>query len=306
MVLLGYYPDWREDFPPARVPYARYSHLAHAFALVGPRGTLTPPHGATEFCRRARAAKTIPLLAVGGAESGAAFLAAPIEPLADAIVRLTQHHGYAGVDIDWEFPDQPGAPARLVALAKALRQRLRPELLLTAAIPATAWYGKHYDAPALLPWLSWANLMAYDFAGPWSAEAGHNAPLPSCKAALRYWLEERRWPSEKLLMGLPAYGRGFRAPRFGEKTTGKSAFPEVAYTAIAGMKKAGWVEHFDVEASVPYLVSPDGKEHLSFDNPGSIQKKAAQAKAVQLRGCFFWEVSEDDGSLAAAAQKAWR
>lgn len=305
VTLLGYYADWHPDVPPAKVPYTRYTHLVHAFALLDSKGALTPPKAAAEFCRRAKAAKSVPLVAIGGAESGAAFLAANTQALADAIVRLVETAGYAGVDIDWEFPDQPGAPQKLVALAQLLRKRL-PTQLLTAAVPGSDWYGKHYDSAALLPLLDWVNIMAYDFSGPWTAEAGHNAPLSFCKSALRYWTEQKRWPQQKLLLGLAAYGRGFRASRFGEKTTGKSAHEEVPFNEIARLEAAGWKRLRDSVEAVPYLVAPQGNELISFDDAESITKKVALAKASGVRGCFFWELSDDDGSLAAAAQKAWR
>lgn len=297
-ILLGYYPEWVEAMPPAKVPYQRYTHLTHAFALFNDDGTLKPPSHAAEFCRRAKAAKVVPILAVGGAESGPAYAKADTETLATQIVALVQKNGYSGVDIDWEFPDTPGAPQKLVALANALRKRL-PKALLTAAVPGSEWNGKHYDAKALLPLLDFVNIMAYDFAGPWGSEAGHNAPFSFCESAITYWVK-RGWPANKLLLGLPSYGRGFKASAFGEKTTGKSTHEYTGYTEILPLVAKGWKKLRDPKERVPYLVSPNSDELVSYDDPESIALKAALARKSGLAGCFFWEITQDDGTLAAA------
>jgi chitinase len=283
MILLGYYPDWVEAMPPAKVPYKRYTHLTHSFALFNDDGTLKPPRGAAEFCKRAKAAKVVPILAVGGAESGPAYAKAETETLARHIVAMVQKNGYSGVDIDWEFPDTPGAPQKLVALAQALRKRL-PKTLLTAAVPGGEWNG---------------NIMAYDFAGPWGSEAGHNAPYSFCESAIAYW-RGRGWPAHKLLLGLASYGRGFKAHRFGEKSTGKSEHEYTGYTEILPLATKGWKKQRDPKEHVPYLVSPTSDELISYDDPESIALKAALAKKSGLAGCFFWEITQDDGTLAAA------
>lgn len=301
MILLGYYPDWVEAMPPAKVPYTCYTHLAHAFALFQQDGTLKAPHQAAELCRRAKAAKVVPILAVGGAESGLAYAKATTETLTRQILEIVEKNGYSGVDIDWEFPDTPGAPQKLVALARALRQRLPQNALLTAAVPGSEWNGKHYDAKALLPLLDYVNIMAYDFAGPWSAESGHNAPYSFCESAIAYW-KARGWPAHKLLLGLPSYGRGFKASTFGEKPTGKSAHEYTGYTEILPLIAKGWKKQRAPKERVPYLVSPDGKEIISYDDPESIALKAALAKKSGLAGCFFWEITQDDGALAGATK----
>jgi len=293
------------DLTRATVPLSRFSHLVHAFALLDSQGKLQAPHGASAFCRAAQAAQAVPLVAIGGAESGAAFAKAPTAPLADAIAQLVREQGYQGVDIDWEFPDQAGSPEKLVALATALRQRL-PKLLLTAAVPGSDWYGKHYDSAALLPLLDWVNIMAYDFSGPWSPTAGHNAPLSFCQSALRYWTEQRQWPKDKLVLGLAAYGRGFQAAHFGDKPTGKSAQEELPFRELGHLERAGWKRQRDATEQVPYLTSPAGNAIFSYDDPLSITAKVALARRTGVKGCFFWELSQDDGSLSAAAQKAWQ
>jgi chitinase len=84
------------------------------------------------------------------------------------------------------------------------------------------------DLPGMTIYLDWFNVMTYDFHGGWESTTGHNAPLykndtetasdiaPSfikskynCDAAIQAYLAAGV-PSNKILMGLPLYGRGWK------------------------------------------------------------------------------------------------
>jgi len=84
------------------------------------------------------------------------------------------------------------------------------------------------DLAGMATYLNWFNVMSYDFHGGWEAKTGHNAPLyknnaettsdvaPSfiksrynCDAAIQAYLAAGV-PSEKILMGLGLYGRGWQ------------------------------------------------------------------------------------------------
>ncbi|EEC03740.1 hypothetical protein IscW_ISCW002923, partial [Ixodes scapularis] len=54
----------------------------------------------------------------------------------------------------------------------------KPALLLTIAMSANVNVMKQaYDVPNIFKHLDFANLMAYDYAGSWSAKTGHHSPL---------------------------------------------------------------------------------------------------------------------------------
>lgn len=98
---------------------------------------------------------------------------------------------------------------------------LKPRLLLTAAVPVGPDNVRGgYDVPAVASYLDFINLMAYDFHGKWERETGHNAPLyaPSSDSEWRKQLSvdnaAKLWvklgtPKEKLIIGMPTYGRTF-------------------------------------------------------------------------------------------------
>ena len=92
-----------------------------------------------------------------------------------------------------------------------------------------------YDIPAISQSLDLIHLMAYDLHGGWETQIGHHSQFTappgetewySTDYAVNMWLD-RGCPPEKLVMGLPAYGRGFKVSGnsfdLGTPTTGTCA-----------------------------------------------------------------------------------
>ncbi|KAL2747341.1 putative chitinase 10 [Vespula maculifrons] len=136
---------------------------------------------------------------------------------------------FDGLDIDWEYPKGGDDKKNYVLLLKELREafeaeaqeKKKPRLLLTAAVPVGPDNVKGgYDVPAVASYLDFINLMAYDFHGKWERETGHNAPLYassldsewqkqlSVDNAASMWVRLGA-PKEKLIIGMPTYGRSF-------------------------------------------------------------------------------------------------
>jgi len=319
-VVLGYYADWTAaTLPPERIDWRLLTHVTHAFAGVGPGGTLRLPERARsrELCRRAHVAGVNVLLALGGASSNRSLSDATASPegmarLVDALMAAVKDSGYDGIDVDWEAPEDARDRDRMNALVRALRERLPRGATLTMAVPATDWSGRWYDRAALEPYVDYMCVMAYDLHGSWSDHAGHNAPLyPSttdhsgCKAAtvsaaLDYWLGQKKWPTGKVLLGVPLYGRGFRAAKWGDPAAGDYARSSVTLRDVPPLVRAGWKACRDEAARVPYLVSPDRAtpaELISYEDERSAREKGALARTRGIGGIFFWELSEDHDGL---------
>lgn len=195
---------------------------------------------------------------------------------------------------------------------------LKPRLLLTAAVPVGPDNIREgYDVPAVASYLDFINLMAYDFHGKWERETGHNAPLyaPSSDSEWRKQLSvdnaAKLWtklgtPKEKLIVGIPTYGRTFtltstvktgpNSPASGGGKQGEytkeSGF--LAYYEVCEMLLNGAVYIWDDEMKVPYLY--DGDQWVGFDDEKSIRNKMNWIKENGYGGAMVWTVDMDDFS----------
>jgi chitinase len=310
-VVLGYLPTWvARD-----VRLDRFTHVAQAF-YSGPGSRGIPDR---ELLRAAREKGVKVLVSLGGAESGKRFRAADPRVLAAEVAAVVKDAGYDGVDVDWEPVEGEADRKGLVALVRALREALGKEVLLTMAAPATNWQGRWWDVEALRDAVDLLNVMTYDFHGPWSSHAGHNAPLRSVaedkedggpssfEAGIDYWLG-RGWPKEKLLAGIPCYGRGFAAPAWYAKPTAKSRRESLSYREARRLLDAGAKRSWDAAAQVPWLGYEGGI--LSYEDAESAALKGRLAREKGIRGVFFWSVDQDfrdgDHEIVRAASAALR
>jgi len=338
-VVMGYYPSWvGDEYPPAAIDFSPFTQLGHAFLTAKPDGTVVtdgtvPSRELTGLAHRAGVKVT---LTVGGADSGGEFFNAlgrsdrARAKFISGTIGIVAEYGYDGVDLDWEFPESAEDRANLSKLARefraefdALGKKTGRRLLLNSALPASDYYGQWYDAAVLAGECDFLGVMTYDFTGAWRDVAAHNAafhPSPrdphgaAVTAVLAYWRDTRRVPREKLVMGIPCYGRGFDLPApyaRVDKKAPESKVAEVDYRDTVPLLAAGWTRKPDPDAGVPWLYSPDGKSILSYDDPESAAAKARWARQEGYGGIFFWEINADrmnDGThpIIGAAVGAWR
>ena len=326
--VLGYYPSWAAKLPAKDIRFERFTHLAHAFLQAEPDGRLKgdPAIPSADFARRAREKRVVPLLSLGGAGSGETFFAITQAPEAlrryvEAVTSAARDHGYGGYDLDWEFPLDVEGRDGLSRLVAALR-KASPSAFLSVAVSATDWYGRWWDVEALRPHVDQLNVMAYDFHGSWSAHAGHPAPLrpaagdEACGAshavvaAADYWIVQRKWPAERLSIGIPAYGVGFAVRQWHQKPAGKASIGTAPYRELRRLLDgADWVRAWNADAGVPTLVRRDGAELIGYEDPESAALKGAWARERGVGGIFFWHIEQDwvdgDHALVRAASEAF-
>jgi chitinase len=165
--------------------------------------------------------------------------------------------------------------------------------------------------------------MGYDFTGPWTEVAGHHArllPPPvssfehsmpvlrrSCHHGVDFLIQQGV-PRAKIVLGVAAYARFFPGCRGPGQPNAKDACGEMDYCELP----RDWVTRaaVDQHAGAAWFVDdgPNGKGFVSFDAPGTVVEKARYAKAMGLRGLFYWTGSgdiEDDESLSLVAT-GWR
>jgi chitinase len=318
-VVLGYYPSWNAELPPQKVNYGLFTLLIHAFISINDQGDNRTEGNlpSQTLTKLAHQAGVQVLVAVGGAGSGANLgkmmkSDQAARDFVQKVILLVKDNGYDGVDVDWEFPESTDQGAQLVNFVEMVRRELKSwnsHSLLTMAVPATDWSGKWFIGARLEPNLDFIQVMSYDVHGPWKegghySHSGHNAPLHetdsdpidgnrlSFERFARYW-ESKGFPKSKIVMGIPCFGHGFAVGEWGKEPERKARYPDVKFTQIKGFLASGWTRKWDAQSKVPWLVSPDHNEMISYDDEESSAAKGQWAKQAGVRGIFFWEISQD-------------
>ncbi|KAF2400039.1 chitinase [Trichodelitschia bisporula] len=261
------------------------------------------------------------LLSIGGWTYSANFAAPASTPhgretFARSAVQLLKDNGFDGLDIDWEYPKDAAQARDLVHLLAAVRHELdaysatlsgRPHFLLTIAAPAGAQNYEKMDLAGMAPLLDFINLMAYDYAGSWDAHAGHQAALfhchdnPACTpfstdAAVRAY-EARGVPREKIVLGMPLYGRAFcgtQGPGNAFSGVGEGSWENGVWDYKALPRAGAHVEH-DGRTGAAWSYDPAKREMVSFDTPQVVRQKVEYVRGQGLGGAMWWESSGDRG-----------
>lgn len=315
--LLAYYAYWNDNYRAAQIPYAKLTHIAHAFLIPEADGSLTAPDGYLEpvLIANAHAAGVRVLASVGGASDSGNFSSiAATESLRAAFANHVQEfvraNGYDGVDIDWEFTANATDRANLNLLIQALREKFdaspapAPSWLITMAVSPGDYYGQWNDYATLNHFVDFYNLMTYDFHGSWFKHSGHNAPLlrgndprahGSVADGLTYMLDERAVPAAQINVGVPFYGYNFyHSEKLYDRCNRDCSTTYMGYNEIAPLIGNGWTRYWDGASKVPYLRKDSGAGMLTFDNARSIKKKVNYALDTRgVGGVFLWELSQD-------------
>lgn len=257
---------------------------------------------------------------------------------ARSAVDFITRYGFDGVDLDWEYPtgggdpgnvERPEDPENFILLLEEVRAQLDAQgatdgrhYLLTSAVGAGRSAYEPLDWSRIHPLLDFINVMTYDMAGPWSGVTGFNAPLydsaenppegASADTALTD-LIALGVPRDKLVMGVPFYGRGwanvpdhnnglhqpFSGLPAGTREQGSYDYADLAANYITEATR-----HWHETAMVPWLYDPATRVMISYDDPQSLSAKAAYVREHGLGGIMIWELSTDDGSLLAAIDAA--
>jgi chitinase len=249
---------------------------------------------------------------------------------------LIKRYDLDGLDVDWEYPGQRGAGStfrpedkqNFTLLLKELRQAFNQEtsqshkkLYLTIAAEAADEYLQHTDMNQVQSYVDAVNLMAYDYYMPASDRiTGNLAPLftspadpknASAEASVQNY-ERAGVPAEKIVLGVPFYGRAWRdVPdrNHGLFQHGKSGpNAQVTYDTIATtMLGHGFIRYWDAASSVPYLYNPEQHVFVSYEDPRSLAAKCRYVLKNKLAGIMFWQYSDDSsGALLRVLDEGLR
>ena len=222
--------------------------------------------------------------------------------------RLINNYNLDGIDIDWEYPgssasgikSSPNDKENFTLLLTAIRDVIGDDKWLSVAGTGDNEYiNRSLEVDKVAPIIDHFNLMSYDFtAGETGDNARkHQANLYDSDLSLPGYsvddmvqnLINNGMPSEKILLGVPFYGR------LGATVT--KSYDDLRRNYI---NKNGYEYRFDNQAKVPYLVK-DGQYAMSFENELSIYLKAQYVFDNCLGGIFSWTSTYDQANILANA-----
>lgn len=244
---------------------------------------------------------------------------------AGSAVEILLRYKLDGLDIDWEYPGQKGDDnvyraedkENYTLLLKTCREALdrmsdqhgrsgHNRYELSVATGATATFLEHTEMDKAQEYLDFILLMTYDFYGPWTETTGHHAALyaseiqpeaPSAAKGVELY-KQAGVPLEKIVLGVPFYGRGWTGVEPEDNGRFKPYQENVqsqGYQSLLDdfIDKNGFVRHWDDQAKAPYLWNAETRTFYTYEDPESFKHRAAFIKEKGLAGMMYWQHAQD-------------
>ncbi|XP_068649211.1 class V chitinase CHIT5a-like [Aristolochia californica] len=329
------------DVPVSAINTSYYTHIYYAFLLPDPNTYEIVVNNADDPVLRSFTStlhgknppvKTI--LSIGGGSNDATVFSQMVSDpktrssFIESAVGVARGYNFDGMDLDWELPANQTDMNNLGLLFQEWKAVIdyeasssgRQPLLLTAAVnyAVTIDGSRTYPSQAINNYVSWVNAMCYDYHGSWdTSQTGTLAALydpngsRSTSYGIQSWLNIGVQP-EKVIMGLPLYGRswtlkdpqvhGIGAPAVGIGP-GPDGAPSYKLVTDLNAQNRATVVYDTATVSV---YSYWGTSWISYDDERSVAVKIRYAKGQKLGGYFFWAVQQDkDWIISKQASDVW-
>jgi chitinase len=330
-IIVGYVPGFRGVLDELSIDTHKLTHINYAFVNVqDSMAWLTHMETDTVNFRILNQLKEVNpdlkiLISIGGWSWSGNFSDAVLTPgsrakFARTSVEIVADHDLDGVDIDWEYPGQigdnnvfrPEDKQNYTLMFEALRKEL-DELskitgkyyALTTAVGANYKYIEHTEMDQAVKYLDFVNLMTYDFYTSGDT-AGHHSNLyppedyerdASAHKTVQIFMEAGV-PAEKLVMGVPFYGRSWIMKSTENKGINRPVEEGArggGYTYIKDslINQKGLVRYWDEPARAPYLFNSETRQLITYDDEESIRLKCEYVIDHHLAGMMFWQYASD-------------
>lgn len=187
--------------------------------------------------------------------------------------------------------------------------------MLTSALPAGEWALQNINLGRASTYLDFINLMTYDFAGPWTSTCGHHAQLHTPKypnndaarlsgASAVAYAHSQNVPLEKILLGVPCYGRSFLgASKVGDSFSGHAG--DEGTFEYRDLPRPGSKTY--VEKAVGAACCVDNESgFVTYDDPSTVRQKALFARQQGLGGLFYWTGTGDTNDSQSLVESGWK
>lgn len=231
---------------------------------------------------------------------------------ASSCAKIVGDYGFDGIDIDWEYPESPGAGnphteadgENFCLLMTEIRAALRTLQIANKArkryiLSACVGWGKNvYEKLPLKEMAKTVDFflcMAYDKEGAWSTVTGHQAPWDWIQEGIRAY-RKAGVPGSKLFIGAPMYGRVFQNATkpnqpFQQPEMKPGQWERGIYDYKYLVDTLNVPELWDDAAKASYTTHAG--DFISFDTTRAVKVKADAIRRQGLAGLFFWEISGD-------------
>lgn len=375
-VTVGYFAGFHaDDFAVADIPWDRYDVVNYAFAE-----TISDVSGLEllnetyfpEFVAAAQLNGVKAVISLGG-WTGSRFFSSAVDTAENRttfVKTVTDFVGkwaLAGLDFDWEYPNKQGLGCNtinpndtsnyLLFLQELRAHPVGSHLLITAAVGINPFNNEtdlpSTDVSAFGEVFDYVTVMNYDLWGSWSTGVGPNGALnDTCAApanqqgsavhAVNAWTSAG-FPSEKLVLGLPAYGHSFSVTPEDAFNGTETIVPYTKFNAtvhpaggawddpagvdvcgvataqggvitFAGLVEQGYLDEsgevvdgvpyvWDECSQTPFVYNATTEVMISYDNAQSFAAKGQFARDMGLAGYALWEVGGDYNAILVDAAR---
>ncbi len=228
------------------------------------------------------------------------------QTLINNLITLVQQRGAHGVNIDFEaVPVSQSANLTdfIIALSTQLQSAI-PGAELSMAIPAVDWSAV-FNVSAMAPYVDLFIIMGYDYYWSGSAQAGPTDPLYSFTSAYNYnhsrsisYYLNAGAPREKLLLGLPYYGREWEtvSDQVPSNTTG-NFHSSRTYKAVRDNSATYANRGYHYPSTSSYYVYASGStwRQCFINSEYTLGKRYQLALQRGLAGIGIWALGYDAG-----------
>lgn len=243
---------------------------------------------------------------------------------------------FDGLDIDWEYPNEPGNnnpygpqdTADFTALMQDFRGAVDQaghangeKYVLTADVSANQYTAaQQLQLGQLSRSVDWFNLMTVDLHGGWEKQTDFSSnllpdprdPQPanakfSVLQSVQYY-EQHGVPANKIAIEIPYYAHAWTGVAdvnngLYQAAAGPASTDQAAYNVV--VNEPGTV-HFDPVTASIWKYDPASQTFYTYDTPATIAAKALYVDLAGLRGASVWSLDGDtaNGALTSALTAA--